>query len=139
MKKRMDEGHKPNHNSYTLYYHVVFNTQKRLPLITREIADFLAQFFEEKSEELDVHLLEQGILTEHVHFILSLKPTHYIPETLAYLKGAASHEANHHHEFANMLYWMRGYHIDTVSAKSLDRAKAYVRDQYKRHPDRIPE
>ena len=135
---QMDEHHKPNHNSYVLYYHVVFVTRKREPLISREIADFLEQFFIEKCEELEVHLLEQGILCDHVHLILSLRPTHYIPEVLGFLKGTASHEANHHNEFTNALYWMRGYRIDTVSARSLERAKAYVRDQYKHHPDKIP-
>jgi REP element-mobilizing transposase RayT len=74
-----------------------------------------------------------------VHLIVSLRPTHYIPEVLNYLKGTASHEANYHHQFINALYWMRGYHIDSVSAKSLERAKGYVRDQCKHHPDKIPE
>jgi len=135
---QMDELHKPNHNSYSLYYHVGFVTHKREPLINREIADFLKQFFLDKCEELEVHLLEQEVLCDHVHLILSMRPTHYIPEVLNFLKGTASHEANNHHTFANVLYWMRGYHIDTVSARSLEPAKAYVRDQYKHHPDKIP-
>ena len=134
----MDIQHKPNHNSYALYYHVVFVTRKREPLINREIADFLEQFFRAKCGELEVHLLEQGVLCDHVHLLLSLRPTHYIQEVLSFLKGTASHEANNHHKFANVLYWMRGYHIDTVSAKSLERARTYVREQYKHHPDKIP-
>ena len=138
MAWQLDVQHKPNHNSYALYYHIAFVTHKREPLINCEIADFLEQFFQDKCEELDVHLLEQGVLCDHVHLILSLRPTHYIPEVLNFLKGTASHEANHHHEFANVLYWMRGYRIDTVSAKSLDQARGYVRDQYKHHPDKIP-
>ena len=138
MPWKMDIQHKPNHNSYALYYHIVFVTHKREPLVNREIARFLEQFFRDKCEELEVHLLAQGILCDHVHLVLSLRPTHYIPEVLNFLKGTASHEANQHHEFANALYWMRGYHIDTVSAKSLERAKTYAREQYKHHPDKIP-
>ena len=135
---KMEEGHKPNHNSYALYYHIVFVTRKREPLITQAIAGFLNKFFQVKCEELEVHLLEQGILCDHVHLIVSLRPTHYIPEVLNYLKGTASHEANHHHDFANVLYWMRGYHIDTVSPSALDRARQYVRNQYQHHLDKIP-
>ena len=138
MTWRLDEQHKPNHNSYALYYHVVFVTRKREPLINREMADFLEQFFRGKCEGLEVHLLEQGILCDHVHLILSLRPTHYIPEVLNFLKGTASHEANHRHEFTNALYWMRGYRVDTVSARSLERAKMYVREQYEHHPDKVP-
>ncbi len=138
MPWQLDTYHKPNHNSYALYYHIVFVTRKREPLINREIADFLKQFFHDKCEELDIHLLEREILYDHVHLILSLRPTHYIPEIINLLKGAASHEANNHHEFDNTLYWMRGYRIDTISARSLKQAKGYVRGQYERHPDKIP-
>ena len=138
MAWRMDEGHKPNHNSFALYYHIVFVTRKREPLITLEIAGFLAEFLKDKCQELEVHLLAQEILCDHVHLIVSLRPVHYIPELLNYLKGTASHEANHHHEFANVLYWMRGYRIDTVSPSALRRAIQYVRDQHQHHPDKIP-
>jgi len=139
MAWKLDEPHKPNHNSYALYYHIVFVTHKREPLISRPMSAFLAQFFLDKCDELDVRLLEQGILCDHVHLVLSLRPTHYIPEIINFLKGTASHEANHHQRFDNVLYWMRGYHIDTISPATLDRARAYVRNQYQHHPDKIPE
>ena len=139
MTWKLDEGHKPNHNSYVLYYHIVFVTHKREPLITRAMAGFLRRFFLTKCEELQVHLLEQEILCDHVHLVLSLRPTHYIPEILNFLKGTSSHEANHHHSFDNVLYWMRGYRVDTVSPTTLERAKAYVRKQHEHHPDKIPE
>jgi putative transposase len=135
----MDHLHKPNTNSYALYYHVVFVTKKRVPLITHEIASFLTEFFRVKCQELEIHLLEQGILCDHVHLLLSLRPTHYIPEVINYLKGTSSHEANNHHEFDNVLYWMHGYHIDTVSHQTLDRAREYIRGQHRHHPDKIPE
>jgi len=134
----LGEAHKPNHNSYALYYHIVFVTHKREPLIDRDIAAFLKGFLADKCDELDVHLLEQGILCDHVHLVISLRPTHYIPEVLNTLKGTASHEANHHHDFQNALYWMRGYRIDTVSERNLKAARRYVRDQHKHHPDKIP-
>lgn len=134
----LGENHKPNHNSYALYYHIVFVTYKREPLIDGEIADFLARFFPAKCAELEIRLLEQGILCDHVHLITSLRPTHYIPEVLNYLKGTSAHEANNHHEFQNSLRWMRGYRIGTISTTNLDRARQYVRKQHEHHPDKIP-
>jgi len=135
----MDERHKPNHTSYSLLYHLVLVTARREPLITADMAAYLTSFFQAKCEELGVRLLEQAVLCDHVHLILSMCPTHYLPEVIGCLKGAASHEANHHREFANSLYWMRGYHIDTVSARTLDRARQYVRGQLRHHPDRVPQ
>ncbi len=136
---KLDEKHKPNHTSYALYFHLVWATKKREALIDRQMADFLSQFLPDKCKELEVKLLEQSILCDHTHLLLSLRPTHYIPEVVNYLKGTASHEANHHQDFANSLYWTRGYHIDTVSKHSLNIAQAYVRNQYQRHPDKIPQ
>jgi len=138
MAWQLDERHKPNHNSYALYYHIVYVTHKREPLINREMAAFLERFLHAKCAELEVHILEQKFLCDHVHMIVSLRPTHYIPEVLNYIKGTASHEVNNHQSFINSLYWMRGYHIDTISSRMLEKAKAYVRNQYKHHPDKIP-
>jgi len=134
-----DEEHAPNHTSFALYYHVVWATKRREPLIDRPICDFLQGFFRAKCEELEVRLLEQGIVCDHVHLLLSMRPSHYIPEVINYLKGTASHEANHHHTFLNSLYWTRGYHINTVSERNLNAARQYVRSQCDRHPDRVPQ
>jgi len=130
--------HRPNHNSYALYYHVVFVTHRREPLIDREIARFLGGALRKICVELEVHLLEQGILCDHVHLVLSLRPTHYIPEVINYLKGTSAHEANQHHDFQNVLRWMRGYHVSTISPANLARARQYVRSQCGHHPDRVP-
>ena len=134
----LGENHKPNHNSYALYYHIVFVTHRRQPLVNREIALFLERFLAEKCVELGIHLLEQGIVCDHVHLVLSLRPADYIPEVLNYLKGTAAHEANNHHDFQNVLRWMRGYRIDTVSDRNLEPAKRYAREQLNHHPDKAP-
>ncbi len=135
---KLDKSHKPNHNSYALYYHVVFVTQRREPTIDQEIAAFLMQFFQDKCDEMSIHLLEANVLCDHVHLILSLRPTHYIPEVLNILKGTSAHEANHHHNFQQTLHWMRGYHVETISPRLLMQVKDYVRRQYQHHPDKIP-
>jgi putative transposase len=135
---KLDAEHKPNHTSYALYFHVVWATARREPLIDQPMARFLQEFFPKECSELEVHLLEQGILCDHVHLLLSMRPIHYIPEVVDYLKGVASFEANNQHSFINSLYWTRGYHINSVSERSLPAAGAYVCDQFRRHPDKIP-
>jgi REP element-mobilizing transposase RayT len=138
MTRRLTAKYKTNHTSYVLYYHVVWGTKKREPLIDQTIAEFLQAFLANKCDELGVCLLAQNILCDHVHLIISLRPTHYIPEVLNYLKGTASHEANNHHKFTNALYWARGYHINTVSKSDLASIIAYVENQYDHHPDKVP-
>lgn len=72
-----------------------------------------------------------GLNPEHVHCIISLRPTHYIPEVVKELKGFSSHEVNKGRE--EFIKWARGYSIRTVSEKNLTAAIKYVENQGKHH------
>lgn len=134
----MDEWHKHNHNSYALYYHIVFVTAKRQPLIDQDVAAFLREFLCAQADEQGARVLALGVLCDHVHLVLSCRPTHYLPELLQNLKGISAYEANHYREFESVLYWRRGYHVDTISKRALPQVCAYVRDQLTHHPDKHP-
>ena len=134
----MTYQYKANHTSYVLYYHLVFVTMKTFPTIDQPLARFLEEFFSFKCKDLSVKLIAQKVLSAHVHLLLSLRPTHYLPEVIIGLKQTASHEANHHHKFTNRLDWMRGHHINTVSQDDLNIAITYIRNQFKWHPDQVP-
>jgi len=136
---KLNEEHKPNDTTDALYYHVVWSTAKRLPLIDQPMAQFLWEFFLSKCEKLEVGLLEQNILSEHVHLFLNQRPMHYIPEVINGLKGASSYETNKSRRFRATLSWPRGYRIQTVSKRDLHSVKLYIQNQYEHHPDNIPE
>ena len=118
------------HTSYALYFHLVWSAKNRFQLITDSMMEDLELLLKKKSEELGVHLLAVGINAEHVHNIISLKPTHYIPEVVKELKGFSSHEINKKQD--DFIKWARGYDIRTVSQKNLQAAINYVKNQ-KRH------
>ena len=140
MYLRLYEVEKPSHVSYVLYYHVVLVTAFRnKSVIDQPMAEFLREFFAFKCKEMEVQLLEQKILSFHAHLLLSLRPSHYLPEVVNYLKGTASHEANHHHDFASSLDWLRGYHVDPVSEDYLEEARSHIKNQYAFHPKQIPQ
>jgi putative transposase len=124
--------------SYALYYMLTISTKKRESFITAQVETFLRQHWAKKCEELEIHLLALGMVNDHVHFLLSLRPTHYIPDAVHDLKGSASHAVNHAEGFYATLYWGDGYDIRTVSERSLEEAKRYVFSQHQRHPDRVP-
>jgi len=123
------------HTSYALYYHLVWSVKKRFQLITDSIMDKLELLLKKKCEELRVHLLAVGINPEHVHSIISLRPTHYIPEVVKELKGFSSHEINKDQN--DFIKWARGYSIRTVSEKDLQAAINYVRNQRKHHSNKM--
>jgi putative transposase len=121
------------HTSYALYFHLVWSVKKRFQLITDLMMDNLELLIKKKCEEFGVHLLAVGINPEHVHNIISLKPTHYIPEIVKELKGFSSHEINK--ERNDFIKWARGYDIRTVSPKNLQAAIDYVKNQKRHHLD----
>jgi putative transposase len=124
--------------SYALYYMLTISTKEREPFITAQAETFLRSHWARKCEELDIHLLALGIVDDHVHFLLSLRPTHYLPDVVHDLKGNASHAVNHTEALDATLYWSRGYDIRTVSERNLNAARRYVLEQHKHHPDRVP-
>jgi putative transposase len=84
---------------------------------------------------MDAHSHEVGGVTDHVHLVVSLKPTHMIAKVLQELKKTSSvwvHEEMHVPEFA----WQDGYAAFTVSASVLPEVVAYVRGQEENHGTR---
>lgn len=130
-KFEKDEDVSISHTSYALYYHLVWAVKKRFRLITESVRADLEGNLKKKSEQLVVHLLAVGINPEHVHCIISLRPTHYIPEVVKELKGFSSHEVNKGGE--EFIKWARGYSIRTASEKNLAAAIKYVQNQGRHH------
>ncbi len=130
-KVERDEDLTISHTSYALYYHLVWAVKNRFRLITESIKSDLEKNLKKKCEQLEVHLLAVGINPEHVHCIISLRPTHYIPEVAKELKGFSSHEVNKGEE--EFIKWARGYSIRTVSETNLTAAIKYVENQGKHH------
>jgi putative transposase len=124
--------------SYALYFMLTISTKRREPYIDAQVGGYLRQHWIHKCKELGIHLLALGVLSDHVHFLLSLRPTHYIPDVVHDLKGSASHAVNHAEDLNATLYWSEGYDVRTVGERSLEVAREYILAQHQRHPDRIP-
>ncbi len=123
-------------NTYTsLHYHIVFSTRNREPWISREWRPRLFEYLGGTLRGMDAHSHEVGGVADHVHLVVSLKPTHMIAKVLQELKKASSmwvHEEMHVPEFA----WQDGYAAFTVSASVLPEVVAYVRGQEEHHRTR---
>jgi REP element-mobilizing transposase RayT len=124
---------KTTHTNYALYYHLSWAVEEGLPLITKEVEEALKKFLVKKCKALEIILIAVEMAENHVHMILSLKPTHYIPDVVQTLKGSSSHFINNHTNMDFALYWERGYSIRTISEINLDNAKYYVLNQKKHH------
>ena len=80
-RRRYGKG-KTTHTNYALYYHLSWAVEEGLPLITKEVEEALKKFLVKKCKALEIILIAVEMAENHVHMILSLKPTHYIPDVV---------------------------------------------------------
>jgi REP element-mobilizing transposase RayT len=120
-------------SNYTqLYYHFVWATRERQPLITPPIESDLYTCIRRKCEALRVLVLALNGMPDHVHLACSL-PTHLaITDFIETIKGSSAHFINHRPSSAGSLYWQSGYGALTFSKRDLPRITHYI-DQQKTH------
>ncbi len=97
----------------SLYYHLVFSTEKRAPMISDlpRLRDYLAGVV----LGLGGHCRAAGGMPDHVHLLVGLNATHTLADFMRELKKSSStwmHGVTRQSAFA----WQKGYAAFTVSA-----------------------
>ena len=120
----------------TLYGHMTWTTRERAPLITQAIAQFLEHFLPLQAERYGAKVLALGIVQDHVHALLHLRPDCDIADLARGLKGASSRLVNRDGIASPQrpLRWARGYDLRSVAPRGLVAVERYIRDQAQRHP-----
>ncbi|MGB8648871.1 MAG: IS200/IS605 family transposase [Anaerolineae bacterium] len=118
---------------WRLYYHLVWATKNREPLIQPEIEKRLYAYIVHKAAELDCYVYAINGWHDHLHLVLSIPPKHSVADVVKHLKGSSSHDLNlaegMNHEFA----WQRGYGALSVGERQRAIAEAYVANQKTHH------
>ena len=116
---------------WRLYYHIVWATKGRQPLIAPDIELPLYRALARKCEDLDAVLLAINGMPEHVHVIAAVKPTLAPATFVKELKGSSSRFV--HLEYGSLFQWQRGYGIFSISDRLVSAAIDYVRHQKQHH------
>ena len=115
------------------YYHLVWATKNRNPLIQPDIEPHLHSYLLHKAKELDVRVFAINGWTDHVHLIVSIPPKLSVSDVVKRLKGASAHDLNHVIGVESHFQWQRGYGVLTLGERQRDRAEAYVNNQKEHH------
>ena len=118
------------------YYHVVWATKERLPLIQVGFEDALFGYLIHKALNTGLYVYGVNGMNDHLHMILAIPPKMSVAQVVKMLKGASSHYVNQfikpeHLDFA----WQRGYGCLTLGEKHRSVAIAYVENQKKHHEE----
>ncbi|HLA69493.1 MAG TPA: IS200/IS605 family transposase [Bacteroidota bacterium] len=115
-----------------LFYHFIWSTKNREPVINEEIKALLRESFGLKAEELKLRILECDGIEDHMHILLS-SPATLAPSDIAkHLKGASSHHVNENISQMNF-HWQDGYGVVSVSPKDILAVRGYIRNQKEHH------
>ena len=117
---------------HRLFYHLVWTTRSRAPLIDLEGARFLCRVLRPLAQEHRAEVLEIGMVSTHVHLLVRGEPLADLPKMVGRLKGVTSRFAKQ--EAIAPLSWADGYDLETVSPGDEMKIRHYLRAQPFRHP-----
>jgi putative transposase len=116
-----------------LVYHLVWATRGREPLISREVEERLVPYVKQKCRQLGYALHAVECVEDHVHLLLTLKPTDAVADVVKNLKGSSSHFINVESGSHQVLYWQRGYGAVTMRKRDIPFVKDYIERQKQHH------
>jgi putative transposase len=116
---------------WELFYHLVWTTHQRLPLLTPEIEPFVHRLLAVKCSELEGYAFAVNGMMDHVHVVAAIPPKASVASFVGALKGSSS-------RFVGLKYkvdfqWQSGYGAFSFSGKGLEAAVDYVRRQKEHH------
>ena len=122
---------------WRLYYHAVWATKDRMPIISDAMVAAIAEAIESTTSDLGVYVFAVGVMPDHIHVFSQIPPTSEVAKVIGRWKGASSHVVNERfpHVIAK-LTWQSGYGVLSVSQSGFDQVKAYVENQRERHAKR---
>jgi putative transposase len=114
------------------FYHVVWATKNREPLITPDIEPRLYAYIVHKAAELGAFVYAINGWVDHVHLIVTIPPHVSVSDLVKRLKGASSHDLNQQGT-GTYFAWQRGYGVLTLGQRQRPDAERYVRNQKEHH------
>lgn len=120
---------------WRLFYHIVWSTKHRLPLIEPAWESDLYGYMWGKATALECVPHAINGMPDHVHLVISVPPKLSIATLIGRLKGASSHRANEIFVSHNSFAWQAEYGVFSISEKVLPRVVEYVMDQKKHHAE----
>ena len=116
-----------------LYYHVVWATKHRKPLITPKIETKTHEFLRAKAIGLGGTVYALNGIVDHIHMVVSVPPKLAVATFVGQVKGVASSKINKLRLTEEPFAWQEEYGAFTFDRKRLQNFVAYVQNQKQHH------
>lgn len=119
---------------WRLFYHFVWSTKLRRPLIQPEIESSLHNVIAAKAAQIGGFVHAVGGVEDHIHLVVSVPPKLSLSDFISQVKGNSSHFVNQ--ELNVPFAWQAEYGVVSFGGKQLDLVVKYVKNQREHHADK---
>ena len=120
---------------WKLYYHFIWGTKDRLPLILPAFESDLYRVITAKVKELEGFVHAIGGTEDHVHLAVSAPPKLALSKLVGDTKGNSSHFVNHILKPDLEFRWQEEYAVLSFGEKNLPAVVRYIHNQKQHHAD----
>ena len=117
------------------YYHLIWTTKQRAPIIHDDIEGPLFGYIVKKASQMGVFVYAINGTEDHVHMVVAIPPQQSVADVVKTLKGSSSNYVNQSIQPNGHFEWQRGYGCLTLGEKQRSIAEEYVRNQKQHHAE----
>ena len=118
---------------WQLFYHFVWATKNRIPLLTPKVEPVVNRFIRNKAIDLDGVVFALNGTTDHVHLVVAVPPKISLSRFIGQVKGVASAKLNQSNLSDVYFAWQEEYGVFSFDGKRLPNYVAYVKRQKEHH------
>jgi putative transposase len=124
-------------NTYTqIYLQIVFSVKGRQNLIHKNWKDELHKYICGVVNGKDQKVYAIGGVADHIHILVSIKPTILISDLVRDIKANSSKWINDNHYIIGKFQWQDGFGAFSYSQSHLDNVIAYINNQELHHQNK---
>ena len=120
---------------WKLYYHFIWGTKKRLPLIDVVFESELYRAIVAKVKDMGGFVHAIGGIEDHMHLGVSIPPKVAPAKFIGDVKGNSSHYVNQVIKPDFEFYWQDEYGVLSFGEKNLSSIVKYIHNQKQHHAD----
>jgi putative transposase len=120
---------------WKLYYHFIWGTKNRLPLIDTAFESELYGVIAAKAKDLGGFVHAIGGTEDHIHLGISIPPKLAPAKFIGDVKGNSSHYVNHVIKPDFEFYWQDEYGVLSFGEKNLSAIVKYIHNQKQHHAE----
>jgi putative transposase len=118
-----------------LFYHLVWSTKNRQPLLTLKAEPLIHNFLRTKAIGLEATVFALNGLEDHVHMVVAIPAKISVAKFIGQIKAVASTKFNKANPNTPPFFWQEEYGAFTFDRKRLPNYIGYVERQKEHHAE----